>query len=211
MEATPGPEPQLLRLQSAGIPVAVVRPGDDLAEALGGRRATGCVERSRYPRPAVVLAIVWLRLESPAGRPLPALGVTVLALLPALVRPVADRLAASIVTLGGAACLAFDVSPLHPETAPGLVGHAFANGFLDFYDVRTPFDPRVHTEMRGVVLAAVFGFVLALSLAVAARRPIAAAVVLLIGAGWPATSAEMAARFSSAPRSCSGRSRFSRG
>jgi uncharacterized protein (DUF58 family) len=39
VEATPGPEPQLLRLQSAGIPVAVVRPGDDLAQALGGRRA----------------------------------------------------------------------------------------------------------------------------------------------------------------------------
>jgi uncharacterized protein (DUF58 family) len=39
VEATHGPEPQLLRLQSAGIPVAVVRPGDDLAEALGGRRA----------------------------------------------------------------------------------------------------------------------------------------------------------------------------
>jgi uncharacterized protein (DUF58 family) len=38
VEATPGPEPQLLRLQSAGIPVAIVRPGDDLAEALGGRR-----------------------------------------------------------------------------------------------------------------------------------------------------------------------------
>jgi hypothetical protein len=28
------PEPQLLRLQSVGIPVAVVRPGDDLREAL---------------------------------------------------------------------------------------------------------------------------------------------------------------------------------
>src|SRR5439155_1517528 len=112
--------------------------------------------------PAVVLAIVWLRLESPAGRPLAALGVTALALLPALVRPPAARLAASIVALGGAGCIAFDVSPLHPATAPSLVGHAFANGFLDFYDVRTPFDPRVHTEMRGVVLGAVFGFVLAL-------------------------------------------------
>jgi uncharacterized protein (DUF58 family) len=39
VEAMPGPETQLLRLQAAGIPVAVVRPGDDLAEALGGRRA----------------------------------------------------------------------------------------------------------------------------------------------------------------------------
>jgi transglutaminase-like putative cysteine protease len=137
--------------------------------------------------PAAVLAIVWLRLESPAGRPLTALGVTVLALLPALIRPVAARLAASIVALGGAVLIAFEVSPLHPENAPGSVGRAFANGFLDFYDVRTPFDSRVHTEMRGVVLVAVFGFVLAVSLAIAARRPIAAALVLLIGAGWPAT------------------------
>ena len=39
VQATPRPEPQLLRLQSAGIPVAVVRPGDDLAEALGQREA----------------------------------------------------------------------------------------------------------------------------------------------------------------------------
>ena len=32
------PEPQLLRLQAAGIPVAVVRPGDDLAGALARQR-----------------------------------------------------------------------------------------------------------------------------------------------------------------------------
>jgi uncharacterized protein (DUF58 family) len=31
------PEPQLLRLQAVGIPVAVVRPGEDLAAALAGR------------------------------------------------------------------------------------------------------------------------------------------------------------------------------
>jgi hypothetical protein len=30
-------EPQLLRLQSLGIPLAIVRPGDDLAAALGAR------------------------------------------------------------------------------------------------------------------------------------------------------------------------------
>src|SRR5437763_5503944 len=34
VEAVPGPEPQLLRLQAAGIPVAVVRRGGDLAAAL---------------------------------------------------------------------------------------------------------------------------------------------------------------------------------
>jgi uncharacterized protein (DUF58 family) len=35
VEAAPGPVPELLRLQSVGIPVAIVRPGDDLAAALG--------------------------------------------------------------------------------------------------------------------------------------------------------------------------------
>src|SRR5262249_43414914 len=60
-------------------------------------------------------------------------------------------------------------------------------GFLDFYDVRTPFDPRVQPDMRGVILTAIFGFVLALGLAVALRRPVAAVGVLLVGAGWPAT------------------------
>jgi uncharacterized protein (DUF58 family) len=39
VEAAPGPEPQLLRLQAAGIPVAVVRHGDDLAASLGGRES----------------------------------------------------------------------------------------------------------------------------------------------------------------------------
>jgi hypothetical protein len=39
VQAAPEPEPQLLRLQAAGIPIAVVRPGDDLARALGGAEA----------------------------------------------------------------------------------------------------------------------------------------------------------------------------
>ncbi len=39
VEADPRPAPLVLRLQSVGIPVAVVRPGDDLAAALGAREA----------------------------------------------------------------------------------------------------------------------------------------------------------------------------
>ena len=39
VQASPAPEPQLLRLQAVGIPVAVVRTGDDLAHALGAREA----------------------------------------------------------------------------------------------------------------------------------------------------------------------------
>jgi uncharacterized protein (DUF58 family) len=37
VEAVPGPQPQLLRLQAAGIAVAVVRSSDDLAAALGAQ------------------------------------------------------------------------------------------------------------------------------------------------------------------------------
>jgi transglutaminase-like putative cysteine protease len=79
------------------------------------------------------------------------------------------------------------VSLLHPRHAFGHVGSSAANGFLDFYDVQVPFDPRVHPDMRGVILVAIFGFVLALVLAIAARRALAAMLVVLVGAGWPAT------------------------
>jgi uncharacterized protein (DUF58 family) len=39
VETAPGPQPQLLRLQAAGIPVAVVRSGEDLAAVLTAREA----------------------------------------------------------------------------------------------------------------------------------------------------------------------------
>ena len=39
VDAVPGPAPQLLRLQAVGIPVAVVRSGDDLAAALSAAAA----------------------------------------------------------------------------------------------------------------------------------------------------------------------------
>jgi transglutaminase-like putative cysteine protease len=137
--------------------------------------------------PAFVVAATWLRLENPLDKPARAIGVGVLAILPALVRPLAARIGAALVAVLLGAWIAFDTSPLHPRHLPGTVWRRFADGLLNFYDVRTPFDPRVHVEMRGVVLSAVFGFVLALSLAVAARRPLVAAAVLLVGAGWPAT------------------------
>jgi hypothetical protein len=39
VDATHEPAPQLLRLQAVGVPVAVVRPGGDLAAALSGAEA----------------------------------------------------------------------------------------------------------------------------------------------------------------------------
>jgi transglutaminase-like putative cysteine protease len=137
--------------------------------------------------PAAAIATAWLRLESPINEPLRSVAVAGLAILPVLVRPLAVRLAAFVLAAGTSLWIAYDVSPLHPRHLPGAVWSRFSGGFLDFYDVKTPFDPRVHTEMRAVLLTAVFGFAFAVALAVAARRPVPALLVLFAGAGWPAT------------------------
>ena len=139
--------------------------------------------------PAGVIAAMWLRLEHPRDPAAQAAAVVALALAPALVRPLAARAAAVLVAFALVVRVAFGLSPLHPERLVTGFGSRFSNGFLDFYDVKVPFDPRVHAEMRGVALAAVFGFVLVLGLAVAARRAVAATLVVLVGAGWPATLA----------------------
>jgi len=137
--------------------------------------------------PAAVIATAWLRLENPINQPLRSVAVAGLAVLPALVRPAAARVVAVLLSAGTAASIAYGVSPVHPLHVPGAIWSRFSGGFLDFYDVRTPFDPRIHAEMRSVLLTAVFGFSLAVALAVAARRPVLALLVLLAGAGWPAT------------------------
>jgi hypothetical protein len=133
--------------------------------------------------PAAVIAAMWLGLESPREDPTRAVAVILLALAPAVVRPRAARIAALVIGVVVAARLAFGAWAWHPVR----IGVAFKNGFLDFYDVGVPFDPRLHGDMRSVILVAVFGFVLALGLAIAARRLLAAVLVVLVGAGWPAT------------------------
>jgi transglutaminase-like putative cysteine protease len=137
--------------------------------------------------PAAVIATAWLRLEHPINEPLRSVSIAALAVLPALVRPLAARVGAFVAAAGAGIWIAYGLSPVHPRHLPGALWSAFSSGFLDFYTVRTPFDPRVHAEMRGVLLTAVFAFALAVALAVAARRPIPAVLLLLAGAGWPAT------------------------
>jgi len=132
--------------------------------------------------PAAVIAAAWFRLEEPRDEGWRVLAMVVLAVVPAFVRP---RVAAGLVSL----CLGLRVAL--GTWNPHRAGSRFVDGFLDFYDVRVPFDPRTHAEMRGVVLVAILGFVLALVLAL--RRPAAAIVVVLVGAGWPATLAGGAA------------------
>jgi transglutaminase superfamily protein/transglutaminase TgpA-like protein len=142
--------------------------------------------------PAAVVAVAWLRVEQPRGDLGRTAAVVGLALAPGLVRPLPARIVAVLATAVLAAWTAFGISPLgaRPDGHDaffGAVTSRFGDGFLAFYDVRLPFDPRLHQDMASVVLAAVFAFVLAVALAVAARRPVTATLLLLVGAGWPAT------------------------
>src|SRR5919204_959658 len=132
---------------------------------------------------AFVIAADWLRFEEPrsgGGRPFV---LAVLAIAAALVRPWWARAVAATGCTFAALCVAFSVSPLDI----GHVGHRFGSGFLDFYDFRLPIDPREHPHMHEVILVAIFAFMLAVALAIAARRAVTALLTFLLGAGWPAT------------------------
>jgi protein-glutamine gamma-glutamyltransferase len=142
---------------------------------------------------AAIVAWSWARLE----RPRPGLGelvaIAALAVLPALVARRRLRIAAVITASAGAAWIALGISPLglrpfngeDDYLSPLLDG--VRDGVLDFYDVTVPFDGVAHPDMHGVLLLAVFVFSLLGALAIDARRPVAAALFLLVGAGWPAT------------------------
>ena len=135
--------------------------------------------------PSALIAWNWLRLEDPRpGGSLPA-WMVVMALLPALLPRLRLRMLAAVAAAILAAHAALDVG-FDARFASAAVGR-FDRGFLEFYDVRLPFDATAHPRMDGVILLAIFAFCLAVSLAVAARRPVVAALALLIGAGWPAT------------------------
>ena len=64
---------------------------------------------------------------------------------------------------------------------------SFRDGFLNFYDTTLPFRRSDFPLMHADVLLAIFGFALAAGILIAARRPIGAAVVLVVGVGWPTT------------------------
>jgi transglutaminase-like putative cysteine protease len=140
---------------------------------------------------AAVIAADWLRLEEPHGAENRAVAVVALAIAPALLRPLWARIVGTFVAALAAAAVAFSLSPtrLWPDGADffGPLGTRFGNGFLDFYDFRLPIDPAEHARMHMVILTALFGFTLAIAVAIAARRALAAVILFLIGAGWPAT------------------------
>lgn len=146
----------------------------------------------------VVVAVAWLRLEQPLGSLWRVLALLVLALAAALPRRRWLRCVTAVLATVAAAQVAVGVDLVpwrldRPGDGFGL-GHAFSafgtrfgNGFSDFYGTHLPFDPRVNTAMHELVLSALFLFVLGVALLVAERRPVASALALLMGAGWPTT------------------------
>jgi transglutaminase-like putative cysteine protease len=141
--------------------------------------------------PAVAITTAWLALEgAPQARD--GVAVAVLALAPVLVLPGAWRIVACVGATFGAAWVAFGAQPweLLPFRDERVLGPALqdaANGIVDFYAVFLPFEPGPNPEMHTLVLCAIFGFVLATALLIAARRPLAAAAVTVAAIGWPAT------------------------
>jgi transglutaminase-like putative cysteine protease len=140
---------------------------------------------------AMVIAVDWLRFEEPrsgGGRPFV---LAFLAVAPVLLRPLWLRLVAIAISVLLAAWVAFSVSPLAAFPGGdgffGPLGSKFSRGFLDFYEFRLPIVPADHPQMHAVILIAIFGFTLAVALAVAARRALLAVVLFFVAAGWPAT------------------------
>jgi transglutaminase-like putative cysteine protease len=136
-----------------------------------------------------VVAVAWLRLEDPVKPLLRTFALVALALAAATLQRRSLRLLGAVVATVVAARVAVGVDLVPWPVANGFsaLGTRFGNGFADFYGTHLPFDPRVHVAMDELVLAAVFIFSLLASLLAAERKPVAAAVAILVGAGWPAT------------------------
>jgi transglutaminase-like putative cysteine protease len=133
--------------------------------------------------PGVVLMQSWLRLEDQQRDAGLAFLLLLIAVAPALAPRFWQRLALLAIGTVAAINLAVHVPLLHPWRAESRLW----NGFLDFYEVRLPFDPSFHPGMHALLLLAGFGFTAAVALAAASRRPVAAVAFLVVGAGWPAT------------------------
>jgi transglutaminase-like putative cysteine protease len=141
--------------------------------------------------PALAVSVSWLRIEQPReiGE---AAAIVALALAPALVP--AGWLRALMA--GGGTLFAvwtafgaqpWELLPYRDERVLQPTAEAVGRGLADFYRVVLPFSPEATPEMHGLVVVAIFGFVLAVSLLAASSRPVGAAAVTVAGAGWPAT------------------------
>jgi transglutaminase-like putative cysteine protease len=146
---------------------------------------------------AVLVTTSWLRLESIDVSWREWLPMLLFALPPILaVAFLRSRLAMFAVLAGStvfAASAAYeiplaDARPRDPQRdffGPVLDG--IRQGFLDFYETQLPFDRIDFQLMHSLVLLAIFGFTALVGMLVMARKPIPAALGLVMAVGWPAT------------------------
>jgi transglutaminase-like putative cysteine protease len=130
---------------------------------------------------ACVLAWSWLRLELQENAAEVLVWSLIAGVVPAL--PRSWRLRAAAVAVAAVIVVRETLG----TAWPGEALDRFGAGFRPFFDVALPFVPVYHPKMHGLVLLASIGFTLAVSLAIAARRPLLAAALLVAGAGWPTT------------------------
>jgi transglutaminase-like putative cysteine protease len=130
---------------------------------------------------ALVLAWSWLRLEQDALLREVFAWAVLVGVMPALLPTRRLRLAAVAVAALVGMRYAFGT------WRPGAAWDRFVDGFYLYYDVALPFVRPAQPLMHALVVLAVLGFTLAVALAVAERRALLAAGLLVGGAAWPAT------------------------
>ncbi|MGH3041660.1 MAG: DUF3488 and transglutaminase-like domain-containing protein, partial [Gaiellaceae bacterium] len=146
---------------------------------------------------ALVVTVSWLRLEALSVAASAWLGMILLALPPiAAVALGRSRLVISAVLalstlLAAAAASNVPLSDARPGDPQrdffGPVLDGIRHGFLDFYETQLPFDRIDFPFMHTVVLLAIFGFTALVGMLVMARRPVGAALGLIVAVAWPAT------------------------
>jgi transglutaminase-like putative cysteine protease len=148
-----------------------------------------------YVLGSLLVATAWLRLESGSTDYEAVAIMILLGLLPTAAVAVSRRwsaLAIGVLALLVAASEAFGV-PLTDARLGG--GHdffgpvldSFREGSLAFYDTQLPFRANEFPGMHAIVLLAIFAFCAATGILLALRRPVGAAVALVVALGWPAT------------------------
>lgn len=146
-----------------------------------------------------VLTVAWLRIESGGPQLGELAAVLALALAPTavllLVRgrgrwPLAAGTALLVLLVAGGVAFDVPVTDARPRSERDFFGplaDRLRDSVRDAYDALAPFDPLEYPLIHGLVLMAIFGFVLAAGVLLATRHPVAAGLVLVVGAGWPTT------------------------
>src|SRR5215204_3035849 len=133
-----------------------------------------------YLLPAALIATGWARLIDGVDERA-VLALLALALAPALLRPWWGRAVMAVVSSFGAVWIVYgiapyDLLPFDDRHFFGPLASQLRAGVLEFYDVTVPFPVGEHPDMNHAVLIGVFAFSLAVALALAARRPLAASI-----------------------------------